>query len=179
MKTAIYILSIAQFLVNCQPAKPAYNAKVDQKAGYKDIKLDQPLAAFKKLEMYQDVNNQCTLSKTFLIPNGEYLNIGNIRLDKVDLEFINDSLYRTTLTQSSDYSNELNLLEAYRSEFGEPTREGKRKYLDYEHTVYEWDGKDYYIHIDQEAAQGLKIEYGSFRGLRRATDEWIKCEDRK
>lgn len=178
MKTQVLLLI---FLLNlaCGPSSQNIkNDKVDKKAGYKDLHLDYTYTALKdKVSLTMTLNNQCTATKIYEVSDGPYLKIGSQQFDKVELEFVLDSLYKTTLYGGSTL-NGMELMQAYRNEFGEPTSEKSDEFAGEKRQISEWAGKDYSI-ICIRMSTETKIEYSSYKGLHRSTNEYIKCEDRK
>lgn len=108
------------------------------------------------------------------------LSISTTRFDKVELEFIRDSLYKTTLFKK--YGDDLSQLKAiYRSEFGEPSEEKTVDFTGGQPWIYtEWIGTNNVIQIlDKGYVQGFEIRYFSYGGQRRWADEEQACNERK
>ncbi|MVM35218.1 hypothetical protein GO755_34665 [Spirosoma sp. HMF4905] len=162
-------------LLSCQPSKTYYE-KVDALSGYKELTLDAPYEVLKKkVDMRLTQYDQCKATKKYEIKSDKYLLIGAVRFDKVELEFVRDSLYRTTLYTKDTYETAAQLHAMYRKEFGEPH---EVKDVGYKST--EWNGKNHTIHfVDRVQSSDFEVEYASNKGLRRSIDEERACNERK
>ena len=142
---------------------------------YKNLKLDATYDSLQKLvDLRQTLDNQCLATKKFAISTEPYTAISTVRLDKVELEFVRDSLYRVRLHTPYDYSTDRQLHEIFRAEFGEPSEE-RKTLAGTKYTTYRWVGVNAYIYIIQRDHADLDIEYGSFRGKNRSIDAEKKC----
>ena len=168
----IMLLALTQA---CTPIDHGPNTKVDKQGGYKNLKLDATYDSLQKLvDLRQTLDNQCLATKKFAISTEPYTAISTVRLDKVELEFVRDSLYRVRLHTPYDYSTDRQLHEIFRAEFGEPSEE-RKTLAGTKYTTYRWVGVNAYIYIIQRDHADLDIEYGSFRGKNRSIDAEKKC----
>ncbi|QHV98237.1 hypothetical protein [Spirosoma endbachense] len=172
----ITLLALAQA---CTPVDKGPNTKVDKKGGYKNLKLDAPYDSLKKLvTLNQTLDDPCTATKKFEITTEPYTTLSTIRLDKVEVEFVRDSLYRVILHKRYSYQVDRELHETYRAQFGQPSEE-RMTLAGTKYTTYKWIGAEAYIYIIQRDHADLDIEYGSFQGRDRSIDEAEKCAQRK
>src|SRR4051812_27451955 len=92
-------------LLRCAPAETHYD-KVDAQRGYKDLTLDDPFELLKgKVEMRLTLDDSCKATKKYRITSQKYLQIGAVRFHTAELEFVRDSLYRTTLYTKDSYES--------------------------------------------------------------------------
>jgi hypothetical protein len=162
-------------LLSCTPSKKYYD-KVDAQAGFQDLTLDSSYELLKgKVEMQLMVEDTCRATKKYRVTSQKYLQIGTVRFNKVELEFVHDSLYRTTLYTKETYVSMGQLHAKYRQEFGEPQ---EVKSVDYKST--NWNGKNYTIHlVDRVRSNDFEVEYASIRGINKSIDAEKACEEGK
>lgn len=170
MKTIPGLLLLS--LLSCTPSKTYYD-KVDAQAGYKDLTLDAPYELLKgKAEMQLTLDDTCRAIKKYQITSPTYLQMGTVRFHKVELEFVHDSLFRTSLYTKDSYESAGQLHTVYRQEFGEPQ---EVKAVDYKST--NWNGKKYTIHlVDKVRSNDLEVEYASIQGITKSIDAEKACE---
>ncbi|QIP11896.1 hypothetical protein G8759_04235 [Spirosoma aureum] len=175
----ICLITLFPLTQACTPVDKGPNTKVDKKGGYKNLKLDAPYDSLKKLvTLNQIVDDPCTATKKFEIITEPYTTLSTIHLDKVEVEFVRDSLYRVVLHKRYSYQIDRELHETYRAQFGQPSEE-RKTIAGTKYTTYKWIGAKAYIYIIQRDHADLDIEYGSFRGRDRSIDEAEKCTQRK
>jgi len=160
----------------CTTEKKQEASKVDTKKGYKDLVLDATVDSLKAVvPMRLTYVNICNWTRKFEIDVERYHQIGSVRFDKIEMEFVRDSLYRTTLYRKNDFEPLSELQAIYRQEFGEPV---ERKTDNATYT--EWNGKGKYITFTNSASKSeFTIEYGSFKGMHRHFEEEDACSKLK
>ncbi|MBD2703456.1 hypothetical protein IC229_22620 [Spirosoma sp. BT702] len=177
----IFIIWITLLFVSqsCTPIDNGPNTKVDINGGYKNLKLDAPFDSINKLvDLKPTFDNPCTGTKKFEITAEPYTAISTINFNKVELEFVRDSLCRVILFSPYTYQISRQLHELFRGEFGEPSEERKTQ-SGSKYTTYKWTGVNGYVHIRQQDHSDFEVEYGSFRGKSRSLEEEKKCDQRK
>ncbi|GAB3961507.1 hypothetical protein GCM10028805_60580 [Spirosoma harenae] len=174
---ALFIAAMA-FIYACTPIKKGPNIAVDTQGGYKNLKLDATYDSLQKLvELKPAPDNPCIAIKKFAISSEPYKTISSISLDTVELEFVNDRLYRVMLHTRYEYPVSGKLHKILRSEYGEPIEERKAE-AGIKYVTYKWIGDKTYIHLIQRDHADLNIEYGSFEGKERSIVELKKCQER-
>jgi hypothetical protein len=175
----IRLITLLVLTQACKSVDKGPNTRVDKKRGYKNLTLDVPYDSLKKLvALNQTLDNPCTATKKFEITTEPYTTLSTIRLDKIEVEFVRDSLYRVILHKRYSYQVDRELHETYRAQFGEPLEE-RKTLAGIKYTTYKWIGAKAYIYIIQRDHSDLDIEYGSFQGRDRSIDEAEKCAQRK
>lgn len=176
----LFLLSSLLLLLGCDAHKQKQvNTKVDAKGGYKDLTLNAPIANIKGIsEFVLEQNNECESKKVYVTHQGKYVSIGNIKLDKVELKFVLDSLSGITIFNQLDvYADDI--VRAYTDEFGQPSSVESKKLGNSTLETRTWEGDDVRIRFQSSPAFGIIITYSTGKSFNRDYSEEQKCEERK
>ncbi|RRA97573.1 hypothetical protein [Larkinella rosea] len=162
-------------VLRCTPSEKHYD-RVDAQRGYKDLTLDAPYEQFRgKVEMRLTLADSCKATKKYQITSQKYLQMGAVQFHTAELEFVRDTLIRTTLYTKDSYESAGQLQALYRQEFGQPQ---EVKAVDYKST--NWNGQNYTLHlIDNRKSNDIELEYASIKGIQQSIAAEKACQERK
>lgn len=164
----VLIASILFFsCVNRKAVKKA-DTPIDIKFGYKDIKLEQPITAYNHLNLSLVTESKKLGIKTYLVNNEKYQNIGDVKIDKVEISTFNDSVYTITLTKETTI--------VFKNDFFNILSEGYGK-GDESDNSYTWVGNKvigtfYYVKKNNAIYGYSYLDISSLRLSNRVLDEY-------
>lgn len=179
MKQHLCLLWIVIGGCTTAPSTTTLNQKVDQKHGYKDLILDQPMSVIeKRCQLYLEKVSISLGSQTYKVPTTRYLSIGSVSFDRLDLTFIDDTLGSIRLLKKDvDKESATRLVEIYSREFGQPVESTHQSIKNGETLYHSWDGYKGGILIAEHNDASVIVCYTSNQERRREAEHVRRFEE--
>lgn len=132
---------------------PGYSqSELDQRNGFKDIKLGSIVDSVKGVKFKKEFTEENGApAKLYEVEHPDYANIGEVKVNKIELKAYKDFIYEITVITEKDPR----LMKAMESVLGQAKYNAKDEF-------YFWTGENLNLTFDSFSKKELKLVYKSF-----------------